>query len=76
MILHEKLFEELKEFLKQLDNSGELRSRRQLRRYYATFRERFGPDIDLSGLGDLLITCCSRYPTQAFGLRLLAPMNS
>ena len=32
--------------------------------------------IDLSGLGDLLITCCSRYPTQAFGLRLLAPMNS
>lgn len=44
MILHEKLFEELKERLKQLDNSGELRSRRQLARYYATFRERFGPD--------------------------------
>jgi 5-methylcytosine-specific restriction protein B len=44
MILHERIFQEVKERHEELYGAGELPSREQLARYYATFRRQFGPE--------------------------------
>ena len=55
MILEEKLSKELVELHKKMDAAGKLLSRQQLEQYYATFRDRFGPEV-LSGLdGEVLL---------------------
>lgn len=44
MILNERLFQEVKVLHRELYDAGELPSREQLARYYATFRRQFGPE--------------------------------
>ena len=48
MILDDKLHNELHELHRNLYDAGELLSGDRLRQYYATFRDRFGPDHLLS----------------------------
>jgi 5-methylcytosine-specific restriction protein B len=44
MILDERIAQELIERKKSMESDGKLLSPEQLRQYYATFRNRFGPD--------------------------------
>jgi len=44
MELDERIFQELKELYKKQENEGKLLSRQQLSTYYATFRNKFGPE--------------------------------
>jgi 5-methylcytosine-specific restriction protein B len=55
MILHERLFGELKDLHRKLMDEGELRSRQQLAQYYATFQDRFGIDRLQTLDGELLL---------------------
>ncbi len=45
MILEKRIAQKLIERKKSMESDGKLLSPEQLRQYYATFRNRFGPDI-------------------------------